>query len=56
MSKAEREARESVAGQMRAKGRGIRDIMAATGQSYARVQRTLATAGYITDPNPSDSE
>lgn len=55
-NKAQQEARDSAAGQMRGKGRSIRDIMAATGQSYARVQATLATAGFITNPNTDDTD
>ena len=44
MTKAQREAQDSQVYRLRAQGKGIRDIMAATGQSYARVQAILALA------------
>lgn len=44
MTKAQREAQDSTVYRMRERGAGIREIMAATGQSYARVQEILALA------------
>lgn len=47
MNRVEREARDSQVGQLRTKGKGIKEIMALTGQSYARVHETLLTGGLI---------
>lgn len=44
MTKNQRAAQESQVGQLRSKGKNIREIMAITGQSYTRVQQTLALA------------
>lgn len=43
-NKAAREARDSQVGQLLGKGRSIRDTMAITGKSYARVQEIKALA------------
>ena len=53
-AKARQEAKDSVVGQMRARGKSIKEIMRATGQNYTRVQQTLVTSGQLDDPESTD--